>query len=395
MRNGIRVGRLFGINIFLDWSWLFIFLLVAWNLGAAVFPSLHPEWSTWLNWTLGIIAAAAFFGSVLAHELAHSIVARARGLPVRNIVLFIFGGVSNIEREPPSPGVEFWMAIVGPLTSFALGVVFLVLGALLAGGQTLNLGAGMQSLAGVGPAATLLLYLGPINLLLGFFNMIPGFPLDGGRVLRSILWALTDNLRRATRWASLVGQGIAWLFIVAGVAMIFGVQIPFFGQGLVGGLWLAFIGWFLNSAAVQTYRQVVIEDMLEGVPVTRLMQREPARVQPDLTIEMLVDHHMLGGDERSFLVLSEAGQVAGLVSLEDVRKIPRERWPATRVKDIMTPLTGLATISPAADASEALHLMSRRDVRQLPVVQDGQLVGSIRRQDILRWLQLQSDLAKS
>jgi Zn-dependent protease/CBS domain-containing protein len=394
MRSGFHLGRIFGINLFVDWSWIFIFLLVTWNLASGFFPSVHPGWSVAMNWGLGLLASVLFFASVLAHELAHSLVAIAQGLPVRRITLFLFGGVSNIEREPPSPGAEFLISVVGPLTSLILGVVmFLILGArfnlpgLLAGQAT-----PAQVLSSLGPLETVLLWLGNINIILGLFNLIPGFPLDGGRVLRSILWAITNSLRKATRYATWVSHIVAWAFIIAGVAMVFGVEIPFFGSGVISGLWLAFIGWFLNNAASQSYQQVVVEDMLEGVPVSRLMRSDTPTVRPEIPVSELVDQYIMGTDERAFPVL-EGERLAGLVCLEDVRKVPRAEWDTTQVREIMTPAEQLDVVSPRQDATEALERLAAHDVRQMPVIQNGQLVGMLRRRDILRWLQTQSEIS--
>ena len=284
MRSGIHVGRIYGIDIYVDWSWIFIFLLVMWNLAVGVFPDLHPQWGPALIWGTAFVASLLFFASVLAHELSHSIVAKSQGIPVRNITLFLFGGVSNIEREPPSPAAEFVMAIVGPLTSIVLGVIFLLLSGATAAGLDVITGNPIGALARLDPLSTLLLWLGPINILLGIFNLVPGFPLDGGRVLRSVLWAITNNLRVATRWASWVGQAVAWLFIIAGISMVFGRSVPILGAGLISGLWLAFIGWFLNNAAVQSYQQVVVQDLLEGVPVARLMRANAPTVSPSIPV---------------------------------------------------------------------------------------------------------------
>jgi Zn-dependent protease/CBS domain-containing protein len=388
LRSGIRIGRIAGINITVDWSWLFIFLLVTWDLAAGLFPSLHPDWNPPMNIGMGLVAALLFFASVLAHELAHSIVARARGLPVKRITLFFFGGVSNIEREPPSALTEFLMAIVGPLTSLVLGLAFTLWGTLRAGISFPPRTSLVQMLSGLDPLTTLLLWLGPVNLILAVFNMVPGFPLDGGRVLRSILWAASGNLHRATRWAAVIGQTVAWAFILAGIAMAFGIQIPFFGTGLISGLWLAFIGWFLLSAAAQSYQQVVVEDMLEGVRVSRLMHSSTPTVTPVMMVGDLVYHYMLGTDERAFPVL-ENDRLVGLVCLEDVRKVPREDWDKIPVSQIMTPSQELKVVTPQEDAAQALQVLNERDVRQVPVVQDGHLVGMLRRRDILRWLQLQ------
>jgi Zn-dependent protease/CBS domain-containing protein len=392
MRNGFSVGRIFGIRITIDWSWIFIFVLVIWNVGAAV-GDLHPFWNLATIWGVAVVAALLFFASVLAHELAHSLVARAQGLPVRSITLFLFGGVSNIQREPRSPGAEFLMAIVGPITSIVLGVIFLVLGGISAGTLAQDVMPSMTGLAPLSPLAIILLWLGQINILLGLFNLIPGFPLDGGRVLRSILWAATQSLRTATRWASWVGQAIGWLMILAGLAMIFGARIPVIGTGFLGGLWLAFIGWFLNTAAIQSYRQVVIHDILEGVPVARLMRTTVPTVAGTISIGDLVHEHMMRTDERSFPVLQDGDHLIGLVSLDDVRRVPRRDWDSTRVQDIMTPMAQVAVVRPDEEAAEAFTVLTSRDVNQVPVVQDGHLVGMLRRRDVLRWLQLHADLA--
>lgn len=390
--GGFGIGRLFGIKIQIDWSWFFIFLLVTWNL-AVVFSRLHPAWGTALNWGVAAAASILFFASVLAHELAHSLVARAQGLPVRRITLFLFGGVSNIEREPPSPGAEFLIAVVGPITSIVLGAIFLFAASVSAGGLQ-NIGARPEAaIAQLDPLSTLLLWLGPINILVGIFNLIPGFPLDGGRILRSILWSITNSLRQATRWASYVGQAIAWLMIIAGIAMVFGIRIPFLGRGLIGGLWLAFIGWFLNNAAVQSYQQVVINDILEGVPVARLMRADVPTVSPDIPVSALVYDHVMGTDERAFPVL-EGDRLVGLVTLEDVRQVPRSEWDITTVGSIMTPANELDVVTPREDASEALSKLMRRDVRQVPVTENSHLIGIVRRRDIVRWLQLHSDMAE-
>ena len=386
--RGFRLGRLFGININIDWSWLFIFLLITWHL-STLFGSFHPDWDTVLRWGTAVIASLLFFASVLAHELAHSLMAMAQGIPVRNITLFLFGGVSNIQREPPSPKAEFLITIVGPITSIVLGVLFILLARLTTGPMDVTLAEPTQVLAELNPLSTLLFWLGPINIVLGLFNLIPGFPLDGGRILRSLLWAITDNLRQATRWASWVGQAIAWLMIVSGIAMIFGVTIPFFGTGFLNGLWLAFIGWFLNSASIQSYQQVVLQDVLDDVPVTRIMRPNPPTVPPDISISSLVHDHVMTTDDHAFPV-EENGRLLGLVTLEDVRGVPRDQWDVTLVRQVMTPANQLITISSDDCADEALNKLRERDVRQLPVLRNGELAGLLRRRDIVKWLQLQA-----
>ena len=394
MRSGFKVGTLFGISIHVDWSWVLIFLLVTWNLAGAVFPSLHPDWSIGMNIALGLAASLLFFISILLHELAHSLVAKARGLPVRRITLFFFGGVSNIEREPPSPFTEFLMAIVGPLTSLLLGFGFIWLGRQNIPEMDTALSSPAQLLRGLDPLSTMLLWLGPINILLGLFNLIPGFPLDGGRVLRAILWALTKDFRRATRWATIVGQGVGWLMILAGVAMVFGATVPILGSGTLNGMWLAFIGWFLVQAASQSYQLVVVEDMLEGVPITRLMREPAPAVPPDLPISALVYDHIMQGDDRAFPVV-EADRLLGVVYIENLRELNRSAWDQTTVRQVMVPQNELEIVTPREDAMDAFQKLTQREMRQIPVVQNGKLVGMLRRRDILRWLQVRSEMTAS
>jgi Zn-dependent protease/predicted transcriptional regulator len=327
---------------------------------------------------------------VLAHELAHSLVARARGIPVRSITLFLFGGISNIQREPDSPSSEFWMALVGPLTSIVIGAILVILATIRVGTMGNAVSNPSQVIAELGPTFTLVAWLGSINVTLGLFNLIPGFPLDGGRILRSLLWAATDNLKRATRWASWAGQGIAWLMIIAGIAMTFGLSIPFFGTGLSSGLWLALIGWFLNNASAQSYRRVVIQGILEDVPVARIMRDCPPTVRSDISIDSLVHDHVMKTDDHAFPVIDD-GQLVGIVTLEDIRSVEREEWNEKRVGDIMTNSDQVITISSEEDAAEALNRLRSRDVRQLPVMENGQLTGCLRRRDIVKWLQLETE----
>lgn len=394
MRSGFKVGRIFGINIHIDWSWIFIFLLVTWNLAGAVFPSLHPDWDVSTNVLLGIAAALLFFLSILLHELAHSLVAKARGLPVRRITLFFFGGVSNIEREPPSPKTEFLIAVVGPLTSILLGIGFIWLGRQNVPALTTGISDPMQLLRGLDPLSTMLLWLGPINIIIGLFNLIPAFPLDGGRILRSALWASMDDFRRATRWATGIGQGFGWLMILAGIAMVFGADLPVLGTGLANGIWFAFIGWFLINAASQSYQQVLIEDMLEGVPITRLMREPAPAVSPDMPVSTLMYDHVMLGDERAFPVL-DGGRLLGVVYVENLRNLERSDWNTTTVKEIMVPEQELDVVTPRDDAMDAFQKLARKEMRQIPVVQNGELIGMLRRRDILRWLQLRSEMTSS
>jgi Zn-dependent protease len=248
-RGGFRIGRVFGIEIRVAWSWLIILGLVTRNL-SSVFGNAHPDWGAGLRWGLGFMAALLLFASVLTHELAHSVVARSRGIPVDEITLFLFGGAAQIKEEPESAGGEFLMAIVGPVTSLVIGGGLLLLAGAV--GSMREVEGDTSRLTGqLSPFTTLVFWLGSINVVLGLFNLIPGFPLDGGRVLRSIVWAITGSFRTATVVAAGTGLLIGWLMIIGGGLMIFGVRIPFFGTGFGNGQWLALIGWFLQSGALR------------------------------------------------------------------------------------------------------------------------------------------------
>jgi Zn-dependent protease/predicted transcriptional regulator len=390
MQRGFPLGRVFNINIRIDWSWLLIFFLITWNM-AAVLNEYHSDWVFALQIGVAVVAALLFFASLLAHELAHSLMARRRGVPVRSITLFLFGGVSNIERDPDSPKSEFLITIVGPLTSFVLGIVLLIAANIIAEPLQSTVSAPEETVEKLSPLSMLLLWLGSINMLLGIFNLIPGFPLDGGRLLRSLLWSATGDLRRATRWASYAGQAVAWTFILMGISMVFGAYIPFFGTGL-SGLWLAFIGWFLNSAAIQSYQKVVIQDVLQDVPVTKMMLAEPPTVASDVSVSALVHDHVMRSDDHAFPVV-ENSRLVGMVTLDDIRKVPREEWDSTIVRQIMTPFDELVTATDDEEAAEVWTKLARKDVRQLPILHGDQLVGLLRRRDVVRWLQFQSDLA--
>jgi Zn-dependent protease/CBS domain-containing protein len=383
--HGVRLGRVAGIDVVADRSWALIFLLVTWNL-TEVFLRSHASWGFGASSGLAVVAALLFFGSILVHELAHALVARRLGIPVRSITLFLFGGVSNIEREPPSPAAEFWMAIVGPVTSFALGGIFLsawVLIARPAAGWGVGIG-----LAGLGPLSTLLLWLGPVNVTIGVFNLVPGFPLDGGRVLRAALWGITHDLRRATRWASAVGQVIGWSFVLAGVTALFGVPVRFIGQGPIAGLWAAFIGWFLASAAARTYQGLLVHDALEGVPVWRLMRTAVPSASPDANVGDVIRDAFIGSDERALAVMDPAGRLVGVLAITDLRRAPRERWDSVPVRDLMTPVDHLVVTTPDEDVAAALRRLEERGVHQLPVVDKGRLAGMLRAGDVLRWVEL-------
>jgi Zn-dependent protease len=388
LRAGIPIGRLFGIRIMLDWSLLFIFLLLLFSLGSGVFPMWHPEWSPVLAWGVAFGAAVLFFASILVHELSHALVAKAYGIPVRSITLFLFGGVANIEEDPDSPKKEALMAAVGPITSVGLGVLFSVVAALLARAEGSAAADPVVAIQNMSPLATLLAWLGPVNIIVGVFNMLPGFPLDGGRVLRAALWCITGDLNKATRWASRVGQAFAWLLIFAGIAMAFGIRIPVLGTGLISGLWLVFIGWFLNSAAVMSYRQLIIKNALQGVTVSRLMRRQlPPSVESADTLDSLVDQYVMRSGANVFPVV-EQDYTVGIVFAQDVRKVNRQSWPSTRVGDITRRFGDIPTVKPEQRAQDALRILAQHNFTELPVVDQNHLVGLIGHQDIARWLDL-------
>jgi Zn-dependent protease len=370
MTSSIKLGRIFGVEIGVHWSWIFIFLIVTWSFATSIFDELYPQWSDLQRWLGGALVALVFFLSVLAHELSHSVVSNRNGLPVKSITLFVFGGVSNLTREPDNAALEFRIAIVGPLTSLAVGALF---AALWAGIRPVN-----DGLAGI------CANLAVINASLAVFNMLPGFPLDGGRVLRSFVWARNKNRLRATRTASHAGEWIAY-----GIMGI-GVLYTFIG-GYISGIWFLLIGFFLKSASAASYEQLLIETTLSGIAVREVMRSELNAVAPDVSVEELVHDYVLKHNARCFAVLA-AGEFVGLITLTDVRKLPRDEWPTTSVYRAMTPATQLHTVNPNENLTTVLHLMATHDVNQLPVLAGRELVGMLDRADLMRFIQVRRDL---
>lgn len=390
--GGVRLGRLFGIEIYIDWSVAIIFGLVAVGLGAGALPRWHPEWTALLRWFVALTAAVAFFASILVHELSHAVVGRAFGVRVPRITLFIFGGMAHMRGEPSSPKAEFFMAAVGPLTSMLIGVAASFIGvqlAVLAGGVPED---PEHLVRMAGPVATVLLWLGPINFLLALFNLVPGFPLDGGRLLRAALWSATGDLDKATRWASGAGRAVGWALITIGVLMAFGFWIPLFGTGLGSGIWVALIGWFLHQAARASYFALRVQSKLSHLSVREVMRSNLDTVAPDMTIAELVREHVMRSDQASFPVIEGEG-LAGVISTRDVQLVPSENWPAVTVRQVMTPASEVPRVEADADASKALECLAERDMEQLPVLDQGRLSGFVRRQDILKWLSLQPEPA--
>lgn len=364
MGPGWKVGRLAGIDLAIHPSWLVIAFLVTYSLAESQFPRQFPGWGITQYWIVAGTTALLFFGSVLAHEFSHAIVARRFGLKVEGITLFIFGGATSIDAESHTPREEALIAVAGPATSLAIGAVLVLADALVAQPQ---IGA-------------LLGWLGFINIALGAFNLIPGFPMDGGRVLRAFLWRLRGDRLLATRNAALVGRAIAYVLIG------FGVLIALQPGGIFSGIWLALIGWFLANAAEATSMQANIERSLRGMRVRDAMDETPTAVSPNDSVATLVRDHVMRGENRSFLVRHEDGGLAGVVSLEDVRRLPRDHWEVARVTDVMTRYADLATIDPEAGLVDALRLLEERQVGQLPVVVDGGRtpVGIVTRRGIVR-----------
>ena len=368
MQGSFRLGTVAGIEIRAHYTWLFAFLLIAWSLALGYFPSTNARLGAGTDWVLGIVSALLLFASVLVHELGHSLVAGARGLKVENITLFIFGGVSTIAREASTARDEFLVAIVGPLISLLLAAGFWLVG------QVVPPASAVSAVAN---------YLALANLLLGLFNIVPGFPLDGGRVLRSIVWGVTGDLSRATQVASYVGQAFAFVLIAWGVVQA--LSGDFFG-----GLWIAFIGWFLNSGAEASRQQVTVRTVLDGVPVTTVMDPSPEVAHPGLGLREFVLEHALRRGRRALPVV-ENGRLVGIVSVTDAKHVDQDAWATTPVGEVMTRVP-LKTLGPEADLAAALELMVENSIHQVPIVSNGALVGMLSRGDVMRYIQLGSKL---
>jgi Zn-dependent protease/predicted transcriptional regulator len=369
--GGISIGKMFGIPVKLHYSWFLVFALVAWSLAAEYFPATYPGWDLTTSIVASVITSLLFFGSVLAHELMHSVVARSEGIPIQGITLFIFGGVSQMTEEPRKPEDEFRMAIAGPLTSLALGVIFLAIWFFL------------KSLPQV--VIAIAFWLGWINVTLAGFNLVPGFPLDGGRVLRSLLWWRSQNIKSATKVASTVGRVIGYLFISAGIWIVF--------QGnWFNGIWLAMIGWFLESAASGSYKQLALQEMLKGHRVTEVMTTDCPTVFPELTIEQLVHDNMLTSGRRCFPVVQRDGSVQGLVTLNEIAAVPRVDWLARTVKEIMTPFSKLKTVRPDEDLATVMQMLAEQNINQVLVVKDGNIMGMVARDNLINFINLRGEL---
>jgi Zn-dependent protease/predicted transcriptional regulator len=376
LRGGIPIGKIFGISIRLHYSWFFIFALITWALAANYFPSTHPTWSLSMKIGAGLVTSFLFFGSVLLHELMHSLVALREGIQIQSITLFILGGVSQMTGESKTAKDEFRMAGAGPLSSLVLGGIFF--GIYFALRSTTTEAAQF--------IAAITYYLGYINILLGVFNLIPGFPLDGGRVLRSLLWWRGRNLQRATRTASNIGRIFGFLFIFAGIWLIF-------SSNFLNGIWLILIGWFLQSAAAGSYQQTMLQEMLKGHVASDVMSRDCMMVPPDITVERLVNENILTSGRRCFPVISD-GRAEGLITMHNIRAVPRELWGTKSVREAMTSLDSMKSVGPNEDLNTVMQLMAQHDINQLPVISEGKVVGMIGRDNIINFVNTRAEFQK-
>ena len=373
VRSQIKLGKVFGIEIGLHYSWFLIAILIVTSLYAE-FHKNNAAWGDGVILAVAIATGLLFFASLLLHELSHSLFARSHGIPVKEITLFALGGVSQLEKEPATASIEFWMAFAGPLTSAAIGLVCLGI-KLIAGPAAARTGT---------PLVAMLTWLSYINFSLAGFNMIPGYPLDGGRMMRAILWWKTGDMERATRLASRVGQAVGLLFIIFGISQFFG------GAG-VGGLWISFIGWFLLTAAGESYAQVGLKHAFEGVTAADLMTNDCPALDGNLNIEHFVHDELLRTGRRCF-VITQNGNIAGLLTPHEVKEIDRARWPYTTLSDVMRPLEDLHTVPPETPLKNALEIMGKEDLNQLPVVTDGRLAGILSRAHIVDYLRTRAEL---
>jgi Zn-dependent protease/CBS domain-containing protein len=374
--EALRIGRIFGIDIRIHWSWLAIFFLLLWWLAEGFFDDVnaYSHWSSVERWVASGITTILFFVSILLHELSHSLVARRLGLPVHSITLFIFGGVSSLTQEPDSPGQEFKMAIVGPLMSFALGILAAAIAA----------GLWASGLDDTVPGAVAA-YLAFINIAVGIFNMLPGYPLDGGRVLRASLWARTNNMLRATRWASRVGTLIAFGLMALGV-------LSALAGNWLGGVWFIVIGWFLRNTSEQAYQQLLYRNTLEGAKVGDIIDRSFEGAPPDIPLSELVNEYILARGQRCVPVVVE-GNLLGLITLGDLRAFPPDEWATTSAFRAMTPREQLHTIASDDELMSALELMAAHDIHQLPVIDGFAFSGFVTRADVIRRIQVKAELA--
>ncbi len=372
-RSGvIELFTIAGVEIEIDFSWIIVFVLILWSLSSGYFPQEYPGHTVGEYWIVGMVATILFFASVVGHELSHAAMGNALGETVTKITLFIFGGMAHLSGEPKTAADELKIAAVGPASSVVIAAIFWVIALAVRSAGTATLWYAMFA------------YLAFINVALAVFNLLPGFPLDGGRLLRAFLWHRWGDLRRATAAAADWGNGIAWALIGLGALEIF-------AGGLIGGLWLIFIGLFLRSAASTSYHSMVIEQMLGQTRVSDLMIRDPISVPPDMRISEAVERYFLHYGYTGFPVASD-GHVRGLLVLARVRECPPEERASKTVADVMLPIQGNVTIPPRASVADALHQMAEADVGRLLVVDGDRLLGIVTRSAIARFVQIKAQL---
>ena len=385
-QSSLPLGRIFGIEVRVHATWLLAFVFITWSLASGYFRFVAPRQGLGTPLLLGATSALLLFASVLVHEFSHSLVARARGLRVRDITLFIFGGVSNIGGEARTARDEFLIAFVGPLTSFVLAGVFWL--AALPLGTTAGFGLLFGSARGVGTLSApgaVLSYLAVINVVLGAFNLIPAFPLDGGRVFRSIVWGMTHRYERATAIASVVGQAFGYVLAVLGLARMF-----VFGD-VVGGMWTIFIGWFLSQSASATRRERQLRNTIRGVHVSQVMDPRPAVVEAGSTVQQLVFEQLLRTGQQRLVVVRD-GRPLGLIDAALISSVQRDRWPATLVEQVMRPIS--LSVAPDGDVAELLDRLAAATTT-VPVVADDRLLGVVDLNQVLRYVQLRDQLQVS
>lgn len=368
--RSVRLFTLRGIPLRLDPSWFVIALLITWSLAVAVFPTVQPHQSRAVYWAMGVLGALGLFGSIVVHEFCHAVVARQHDIPMNGITLFVFGGVAEMGGEPASPRAELAMAAAGPLASIAIGTVALTVASL--------------GVAWWPPVVTVITYLGTINLVLAAFNLLPAFPLDGGRMFRSVVWRWTGDLRRATQIASRVGAAFSALFMVIGA-------LRFFGGDPLGGVWLVLIGLFLRQAASTSYQQVLVRRALEGEPVRRFMTAGPITVRPDVSLSEFLNAYVYRFHHKLFPV-QDNGHLLGAISTDQLRAVPREEWSQRTVGAVAVPLGSMAAVTPETGALQTLSRMRQTGQSRLLVVEDGRLAGVISVRDLLDFLALKLEL---
>ena len=369
----INLFRLFGFQVRIDLSWIIIAALVTWSLAVGVFPFRYKYLAPEMYWLMGVVAAIGFFLSIVVHEMFHSIVAGKFGIPMKGITLFVFGGVSEMGEEPKSAKAEFWMALVGPLSSVALALVFYGIHVLSVQREWLE------------PIDGVLFYLAYINGLLAVFNLIPAFPLDGGRILRAILWGIKKNLRWATRVSSGIGYGFGVLLVFLGI-------FKFFSGDLIGGIWSFLIGMFLQNAARASYQQLLVRKLLEGESVRRFMKTDPVVVPPSTSVQELVEDYIYKYHFKMFPVVEGTEKLIGCITTKQVQQVPREEWNKVMVRELATQCSSDNTIEPEADATKALSMMAQTDSGRLIVIEKGRMVGIITLKDMLKFLSLKMEL---